>query len=345
MQNRALRDLLGLRKGGKEMKKVFSILLALALIVTLFGACAGKNTDNNTNSTTDADAKNGKLKIITTIFPPYDFARNIVSDMADVKMLLPLGSESHSFEPSTQDIVEIQNCDIFICIGGESEKWVEKVMDSLDTEKVKVISLLDLVDAKEEEVVEGMEAGEEEEEKGSAKVEYDEHVWTSPVNAKVITESLSKAICEKDADNAEYYKANTASYVEKLDKLDKDFRDTVSTAKRDRIVVADRFPFRYLCDEYGIRYSAAFAGCSASTDPSANTVKYLINKVNEEKIPVVFYIEFSQKTVANTVLASTNAKGMELHSCHNISQEDFDNGIGYIELMNRNLDALTEALN
>ncbi|MBO4338411.1 MAG: zinc ABC transporter substrate-binding protein [Clostridia bacterium] len=323
------------------MKRLLSILLVLVMVITVFGACAKKPAENNT--TEKQKENNGKLKIITTIFPPYDFAKNIVSDMADVTMLLPLGSESHSFEPTTQDIVAIQNCDVFICIGGESEKWVEKVMDSLDTEKVKVISLLDLVDAKEEEVVEGMEA--EEEEEGGAKVEYDEHVWTSPVNAERITKSICDAICEKDEANAKEYQYNALTYIARLEKLDSDYREMVSSAKRDRIVVADRFPFRYLCDEYNIKYSAAFAGCSASTDPSANTVKYLINKVNEEKIPVIFYIEFSQKTVANTVLQSTDAKAMELHSCHNVSAEDFNNGVGYIELMTRNLDALREALN
>jgi zinc transport system substrate-binding protein len=319
------------------MKKLLSVVLALILVICVFASC--------TKEPSKETGKNEKLKIITTIFPPFDFARNITLDKADVTMLLPLGSESHSFEPTTQDIVAIQNSDIFICIGGESEKWVEKVMDSLDTEKVKVISLLDLVDAKEEEIVEGMEAEEEEEEEGGAVIEYDEHVWTSPVNAKAITEALSEAICEKDADNAEFYKENTSAYVEKLEKLDSDYRDMISNAKRDRIVVADRFPFRYLCDEYGIKYSAAFAGCSASTDPSANTVKYLINKVNKEKISVIFYIEFSQETVANTVLQSTDAKALELHSCHNISQEDFDNGVGYVEIMNNNLEALREALN
>ena len=309
------------------MKKIISVLLIFVLTVTVFTACS--------NGKTEKETPNGKIRIVTTIFPPYDFARNIVSDKADVTMLLPLGSESHSFEPSTQDIITIQNCDIFICIGGESEKWVEKVLDSIDESKVTVISLADLVEMKEE----------EEEEEGGAVIEYDEHVWTSPVNAVKITQSISDAVCAKDAQNAEIYEQNTASYIEKLNSLDKDFREMVSSAKRNRIVVADRFPFRYLCDEYGIKYSAAFAGCSASTDPSANTVKYLINKVNEEKIPIVFYIEFSQKTVANTVIASTGAKGMELHSCHNISKEDFDSGIGYYEIMNNNLEALREALN
>jgi zinc transport system substrate-binding protein len=310
-------------------------MLALVLTLSVFTSCKRSDTEKE---------KTGGLKIVTTIFPPYDFTRQIVGNSANVIMLLPLGSESHSYEPTTADILSIQSADIFICIGGESEKWVEKVLDSLDTEKVKVISLLDLVDAKEEEVVEGMEA-EEEEEKGGAVIEYDEHVWTSPVNAIKITEAISKAVCEKDTRNADVYKQNTASFIEKLNKLDKDYRDMVTTAKRDRIVVADRFPFRYLCDEYNLKYSAAFAGCSASTDPSANTVKYLINKVNDEKIPVIFYIEFSQKTVANTVLQSTKAKAMELHSCHNVSREDFDSGVGYIELMNRNLEALREALN
>lgn len=321
------------------MKRIISILLVLVLVSSAFAACGkGNNKEKE---------KTGGLSIVTTIFPPYDFARQIVGNNANVKMLLPLGSESHSFEPSTQDILAIQNSDIFVCIGGESEKWVEKVLDSVDENKVKVISLIDLVEAKEEKIVEGMEAEaqQEEKEEGGAVVEYDEHVWTSPVNAVKITEALSQAIIERDLRNAETYKANTAAYIKKLNSLDKAYRDMVSTAKRDRIVVADRFPFRYLCDEYSLKYSAAFAGCSASTDPSANTVKYLINKVNDEKIPVVFYIEFSQKTVANTVLQSTKAKAMELHSCHNVSQEDFDSGVGYIELMNRNLEALREALN
>ncbi len=318
------------------MKKAVCLILVLVFTLSVFSACKRDDTYKE---------KTGGLNIVTTIFPPYDFTRQIVGENANLKMLLPLGSESHSFEPSTADILSIQSADIFICIGGESEKWVEKVLDSLDADKVTVISLIDLVDAKEEEIVEGMEEEEEEEEEGGAVIEYDEHVWTSPVNAVKIVEAISDAVCKKDSRNAETYKANTAAYVEKLNELDKAFRDTVSTAKRDRIVVADRFPFRYLCDEYSLKYSAAFAGCSASTDPSANTVKYLINKVNDENIPVIFYIEFSQKTVVNTVLQSTSAKAMELHSCHNVSAEDFENGVGYIELMNRNLSALKEALN
>lgn len=326
------------------MKRIIGVILVIALTLTLFASCANKPEEGKT--------VDGKIQIVTTIFPPYDFAKQVAGENADLKMLLPLGSESHSFEPTTQDIIAVQNCDIFICIGGESEAWVEKALDSVDKNKVKVISLLDIVDPKEEEIVEGMEAeedrdhGEEEEhEEGGAVVEYDEHVWTSPVNAAKITQAICDAICEKDSANAETYKQNASVYIEKLNSLDKAFRDMVSSSKRDRIVVADRFPFRYLCDEYGLKYSAAFAGCSASTDPSANTVKYLINKVNEERIPVIFYIEFSQKTVANTVLTSTNAKGMELHSCHNVSAEDFENGVGYIDLMNRNLEALREALN
>ena len=209
-----------------------------------------------------------------------------------------------------------------------------------------MLSLLDMVEGKQEEIVEGMEADEEEDkEEGGARVEYDEHVWTSPVNAVKITESICAAVCEKDPENAQSYKANAAAYVEKLNALDRDYRDMISTAKRDRIVVADRFPFRYLCDEYSLKYSAAFAGCSASTDPSADTVRYLINKVSEEKIPVVFYIEFSKKSVLNTVVESTNAKPLELHSCHNVSKEDFDSGRGYIDIMRDNLEALREALN
>jgi zinc transport system substrate-binding protein len=322
------------------MKKTLCIILVAVLCVSLFASC-GK-----TVKPTDNTDKNKKLTIVTTIFPPYDFAKNIVGDMAEVTQLLPPGSESHSFEPASQDIVKIQNCDIFICIGGESENWVEKLLGSIDASRLTVLSLLDMVEGKQEEIVEGMEADEEEDkEEGGARVEYDEHVWTSPVNAVKITESICAAVCEKDPENAQSYKANAAAYVEKLNALDRDYRDMISTAKRDRIVVADRFPFRYLCDEYSLKYSAAFAGCSASTDPSADTVRYLINKVSEEKIPVVFYIEFSKKSVLNTVVESTNAKPLELHSCHNVSKEDFDSGRGYIDIMRDNLEALREALN
>lgn len=323
------------------MKKALCIILVAVMCVSLFASCAKSDVEKTTNENTDKSS--GKLSIVTTIFPPYDFAKNIVGDMATVTQLLPPGGESHSFEPTSQDIVKIQNCDIFICIGGESEKWVEKLLASIDTSRLTVLSLLDMVEAKEEETVEGMQA--EEEEEGGAKVEYDEHVWTSPVNAQKITKAICDAICEKDGANAKEYQYNASNYMAQLEALDKDYRDMISTAKRDRIVVADRFPFRYLCDEYSLKYSAAFAGCSASTDPSADTVRYLINKVNEDKIPVIFYIEFSQKSVLNTVLESTSAKAMELHSCHNVSQEDFDSGRGYIDIMRSNLEALREALN
>lgn len=315
-------------------KKIVSIILSLVFVICVFSAC-GNNAPAE---------KSDKLSIVATIFPQYDFARQIVGDKAEVSMLLPVGSESHSYEASSQDILKIQNCDIFIYVGGESDEWVRKLLSSIDTSNMTIISLMDVVDTKEEVTVEGMDA-EDEHDDGGAEIEYDEHIWTSPVNAVKITNAICDAVCLKDSANAETYKTNAASYVEKLKVLDNDFRTMISQAKRKTFLVADRFPFRYFADEYGLKYYAAFAGCSASSDPSAETVKFLINKVNGENLLVIFYIEFSNRNVANTVLESTNAKALQLHSCHNVSKEDFDSGVSYVDLMRQNLMALKEALN
>jgi len=314
------------------MRRVVSAVLVIAVVLSLLASCSASSP-----SKTD----DGKLRIVTTVFPPYDFAKNIVGDKAEVTMLLPAGTESHSYELTAHDCMTVKNCDLFICISGEGEMWVDKLLSSIEKPSLSVVSILDAVSLEEEEHVEGMENHDED----SAQVEYDEHVWTSPVNAQLITRYICEKLCEIDEENASFYRQNCEKYIERLEKLDGDFREMISGAKRNRIVVADRFPFRYLCEEYSLDYSAAFAGCEAATDPSARTVKYLIDKVNEENIPVVFYIEFSQKTVANVVLASTQAKGMELHSCHNVSKEDFDSSKGYIEIMEQNLKALKEALN
>jgi zinc transport system substrate-binding protein len=254
-------------------------------------------------------------------------------------MLLPPGAESHSFEPTPRDIIAIQDSDIFIYVGGESDEWVERILESMDTDKMTILTLMECVDVVEEEIVEGME--EEEEEEGIA---YDEHVWTSPANAAFIVRTIAEALCETDTENAAYYRQNENDYTAKLNELDSAFREVVSGAKRRTIVFGDRFPFRYFADAYGLSYFAAFPGCSTETECSAATIAFLIDKVKDEGIPVVFHIELSNEQMADTISEATGAKKMLLHATHNISKTDFDRGANYLELMNGNVKNLREAL-
>ena len=312
------------------MRKVFNpLLLVLVFSIVLIGC-----------GVQESSGVGDRITIVSTIFTPYDFARRIAGDSADVSMLLPPASESHSFEPTTQDMMKIRNSDIFIYVGGESDAWVEDILSGIDTNKVKVITLMDCVSLVEEEFVEGMQAEGEEEDEGA----YDEHVWTSPANAKLIVQKISDAMIEVDSENADIYAGNTVSYLEKISELDLEFKSIVSNASRKTIIFGDRFPFRYFVEEYGLSYYAAFPGCSAETEASAQTVKFLIDKVRDEQVPVVFHLELSNERMAQSISEQTNAKVLELHACHNISRADFDSGIGYIDLMYRNVGVLTEAL-
>jgi zinc transport system substrate-binding protein len=316
---------------------LFSLLTALAVLFSM-GGCKPKN----------AGVRNpgGKINVTTTNFPPYDFVRNIAGDRVNLNMLLPPGSESHSFEPSPRDIITIQNSDIFIYVGGESDDWVDRILDSMNTDNMKILALLETVDAVEEEIVEGMEEEEEDEHDhdGEEEPEYDEHVWTSPRNAILIVEAITELLCEADSVNASFYRQNAATYIAKLSDLDDAFNTLVAGAKRKTIVFADRFPFRYFADAYGLEYYAAFPGCSTETEPSAATVAFLINKVRSEKIPVVFHIELSNERMADTISSETGAKKLLLHACHNLTKRDFDLGLDYIDFMRGNVENLRQAL-
>ncbi|MDR2191538.1 MAG: metal ABC transporter substrate-binding protein [Endomicrobium sp.] len=293
-----------------------------------------------------AGAADKKISVITTNFSAFDFVREIAKDKVELVQLLPLGAETHSFEPTPKDIVKIKKCEIFIYAGGESDVWVDKILSSIDVKNKQIIPMIKLVDAVEEEIVEGMQEEEEEkEESGEEEVEYDEHVWTSPKNAKIIAKALSQALIKADPKNAEFYRQNTDAYIEKLDVLDKQFEEIVKNSKRKTIVFADRFPFRYFADAYGLKYFAAFPGCSTETEASAGTVKFLIDKVKAEKIPVVFHIEMSNEKMADVISEATGAKKRLFHACHNVSKKDFKDGLGYIDFMTRNAEVLKEALN
>jgi len=317
------------------MKKAILILITLAALLIGVGGCKPKSA-----VTRGAD---GKLNVTTANFPPFDFVRNIAGDKVNLSMLLPPGAESHSYEPSPKDIITIKNSGIFIYGGGEGDIWVNRILESMDTSKMIIVRMMDAVDAVEEEIVEGMEeeAAMPEEEEETA---YDEHVWTSPRNAILIVGAITEALCEADSANAEFYRQNAASYGKELVKLDAAFNDIIAGAKRKTIVFADRFPFRYFADAYGLTYFAAFPGCSTETEPSAGTVKFLIDKIKAEKIPVVFHIELSNERMADTISGETGAKKLLLHACHNISKKDFEAGLGYLDLMRGNVENLREAL-
>lgn len=305
---------------------VYFILISL-LVISLMG-CANKNILTEENDNTDG------LNIVTTIFPSYDFARQIIGNKGNVSMLLPPGAESHSYEPSPQDIIKIQKCDVFICTGGESEQWVEDVLESIDN-NMKIIKLMDCVETLEKN---------SDEMKDSEK-NYDEHVWTSPENAIDITKNISKCVCEIDSTNSEYYKKNTERYLQELSELSSMFRTIIEEGNRNTIVFGDRFPFRYFVKEYGLNYYSAFPGCSSETEPSVATLTSLTDLVKKDKIPVVFYIESSNHKTADMICEVTGAKLLLFHACHNLSSADMEAGKTYIDIMKKNAENLREALN
>jgi len=313
------------------MKK---IILIIILAIVLSGA-----TGCGQNKNAAARNANGKINVTATIFPPYDFVRQIAGDRVNLAMLLPPGAESHSFEPSPRDIIAIQNSAVFIYSGGESDNWIDRILQSMNTDTMRILAMMDAVEAVEEEIVEGME-----EEEGEEETAYDEHVWTSPRNAIALVSAITALLCEADPANAAFYQQNAAAYIEELQRLDAAFSEVAAGAARDTLVFADRFPFRYFADAYGLRYFAAFPGCSTETEPSAATVAFLINKIRAEKIPVVFHIELSNERMADTISGETGAKKLLLHSCHNIAKREFDAGLGYLEIMRRNVENLREAL-
>lgn len=314
-------------------KKIFSAIFILLIMVTaIFTGCSS------------AEKNNEKINIVSTIFPQYDFARNITGDKANLTMLIPPGGESHTYEPTPQDIINIENADVFIYIGGESDAWVDTILSSVNTEKTQVVKLIDCVDTVKEEIIEGMEAHEENKENDD-NAEIDEHIWTSPKNAIKMVTTINQAICKADANNSDYYNKNTEDYIKKLNSLDAKFKETVEGGKRKELIFGDRFPLRYFTEEYGLKYYAAFPGCSSETEPSASTIAFLTDKVKEDNIPVVLKIELSSSSVADTIANETNAKVLTFYSCHNLSKNQFDNGEDYISMMKENIDTLKTALN
>ena len=372
----------------KECGRRWRMILTAALL--LFGCagslagCSASGTGNaeagalkdaaGNGSSQNAAAGDGRLQVAATIFPYYDFLRQIGGDRIGLQLVVPAGMDSHSFEPTPADMIAMQEADILVCNGGAMEQWVSQVLSSLDTGDRKVLTMMDYVDVVEEELVEGMEdadhghdhSHEEDEaydhsregdpdvggqavfdpEDGHAlEIAYDEHIWTSPVNAITIVEILCDALSQADPENREYFEANAAAYTQELADLDARFRRIVENGKRRMFVVADKFPLRYFADTYGLSYRAAFSGCSTDTEPSAKTIAYLIDQVREQEIPAVYYLELSSHRTAEIIGEETGAASLLFHSCHNVTRREFDGGVSYLQLMNQNAVNLEIGLN
>lgn len=307
-------------------RSILAALLALALAV--LAGCSG--------SLNEPEAQSGKLKVVTTIFPAYDFALRIFGDRAEVTLLLKPGMESHSYDPSARDIVKIDGCDLFIYNGGESDAWVENVLRSAD--EVNALKMMDFVEALEEEELEGAEN--DHDEHGHDDEEYDEHIWTSPKNAVLIVDGIKEEAARLDGENAKLYESNAEEYSRKINSLDERFAELLAGESR-YFVFGDRFPLLYFFKEYDLNYYAAFPGCGSETEPSAQTIAFLTEKLaGDDTVKAVFSIELSSVKLAQTLATENRLPTAEFHTCHNITAEDFAAGESYVSLMERNYQTL-----
>ena len=321
------------------MKKIVSLILALIVSVAFFAGCSNAPKQDN-----------GKFSVVTTIFPEYDWVSNITSGAGDVELTLLLdnGADLHSYQPTADDIIKISNCDMFIYVGGESDKWVDDALKGAVNKDMVVVNLLDLLGSKvkQEETVEGMQA-EEEEGEGEDEAEYDEHVWLSLKNAASLCGQISDKLCEADPENKDLFSKNTEDYLKKLNELDARYSSVREDAKYTTLLFADRFPFRYLTDDYKLNYYAAFTGCSAESEASFETVAFLAKKLSELKLPAVMTIDKSDKKIAKTVVETSDQKDtpiLEMNSMQSVTEKDVLDGATYLGIMESNLEVLTKAI-
>ncbi len=326
----------------KRIKKISAALLCLIIICGAFSACSS-GTDL-TNS--------GKLNIVCTIFPEYDWVMQVLGDKAenaDVTLLLDNGVDLHNYQPTAQDIIKISSCDLFIYVGGESDAWVEDALREAQNQNMVVINLMELLGtlAREEELVEGMQAEEEKEAEEADGPEYDEHVWLSLKNAQLFISKIAVELGNMDAENKDAYLANANAYSDKLSALDDEYTAAVEAASFKTVLFGDRFPFRYLTEDYGLDYYAAFAGCSAETEASFETISFLAGKVDELSLPAVFAIEGTDHSIAETIVANTATKDQQvllLNSMQGTTAKDVAGGATYLSIMQSNLDVLKQGI-
>lgn len=351
----------------KVIKKILCFVIALTLCLSLT-ACGGSNKN---------EKKQYKLKVMTTLFPYYDFARAVIGDIDDIdlQLLVSPGQDDHSFEPTPKDVVAINQADLFIYNGGSIENWVDTVIDSLDNKKQQQMRMMDaigqerLLGEEEEEGVfavsdhdhehedshshtkdetdEHSQAGNtsEQEEHSHADEELDEHIWTSPANAEILVDSICQKLSQMMPEHKVQFRKNADNYIKQIKQLDTKFKNITSKATHKEVIFADKFPIKYFAKEYGLKYYAAFAGCSGDTEPSAKTVAFLIDKVKKNDVKGIFYLELSSTAMADTICQDTGTVAYQFNSCHNITNEQFKAGVTYVQLMKENAKILEKALN
>ena len=314
-----------------SIKKIICFILAVLLLLP-FSSCSKTVEDD------------GRLSVVTTNFALYDLARAVCGEECNVQMLISPGSESHDFEATLSDMAIVEKADLFVYIGGESEEWVNEMFGSMgkSADKIKKLRGMDLVEIYTEESLHDHDDHDHDDHGHGTE---DEHIWTSIPNAITIMEKIADEVVSLDKTLADTVYRNLVAYTAELTAVDTELREVINTAERKSIVVCDRFPFRYMTEEYGLEYCAAFSGCSSDTEPTLAMINSLVEKVNTDSIPAVFIIEFSDGATARAVSAETGAEILTLHSAHNVTREDFDSGITYADIMRRNIKALTDALN
>lgn len=346
--------------------KLKKILWTILLIVVILVICfvfyiSGKRENKNIN--------NEKLNIVVTNFSTYDFVRQIAKDNVNLTFLLGPGIDEHSYEPTAADLIKIQEADLFIYIGGNMEEWATRVIHSLNIEKNKIMCISDYIEKKDEIEIDGAEDNEHNIEnetnvynKTNAYNEYgsgikhesnnylhtegsfEEHIWTSTKNAIKMIETIKEKIIQLDSENKEKYEENADKYILEINNLEEKIQKIVDNKVRDRLVFGDKMPMQYFIEQFGLKVTAAFSGCSSDSEPSSATIAYLISKVKEENIPVILYIELNNGRVAKIIADETGTETMQIQSLHNVSKDDFKNGETYVSLMTRNLEVLKKAL-
>lgn len=374
-----------IRENKFSRKKEFlrkSVVFIVTISMILGMAGCGKTTEKEDNY---------RLKIVTSLFPYYDMARAVIGDVKgiDLKMIVTPGQDSHSFEPTPSDVIQMENADVLIYNGGSLETWIDTLLDSLNNKKQINMKMMDYVDVLNEEIVEGMDTRFEEhdhdehsnkednpnkekhkedshseenhkednhsedssndsefhnEDSEEEHEETDEHIWTSPVNEIIMTEKICEKLSKALPEEKENFQKNAESYISQLKELDNEFRTIVENAKTNEIIFADKFPLQYFAKEYGLKYYAAFPGCGSDMEPSAKTIGFLVDKIKEDNIKAVFYLELSSHIVADAIETDTGAKPLQFNSCHNITQKQFDSGVTYVDLMKENVNNLKIAL-
>ena len=321
-------------------KKIMWILL-LAIIIVV---CVVVIFKDNKKDIKESDES--KINIVVSNFASYDFLRAIVGDTKNVelKFLLGPGKDSHSYEPTAQDLIDIQNADLFVYIGGKMEEWSHKVLDSMEGQQINAFCIANDVELVEEKEIDGVEEHEEEHEHEEGA--FDEHIWTSPKNAKLMVKSLCNEMIKIDNKNKEIYTLNAEKYIKEIERVDNEIKDIVDNKVRDRLLFGDKMPMQYFIDYYGLKVSAAFSGCSTDAEPSGKTIAYLISVAKEEKIPVILYIELNTGKVASTIASEVGngCTAMKIQTLHNVEKDDFENGETWVTLMERNIDVLKKAL-